>query len=37
MNHELWREFLREKVIPVAWLMGCSLLIGAEVGLWLRG
>ena len=36
MNED-WREFMREKFVPVAWLMSCAILIGAEVGLWLRG
>ena len=29
-------EFVNEKVIPVAWLFACFILIGICVGVWLR-
>ena len=29
-------EWVNEKAIPVAWLLAASILIGAEVGVWLR-
>ena len=32
MNWELWRE----KIVPLAWLYGCFILIGLEVGAWLK-
>ena len=29
-------NWLTEKAIPVAWLFTAAILIGAEVGIWLR-
>ena len=27
----------KEKIVPLLWLYGCFLLIGVQVGFWLRG
>lgn len=27
----------KEKIVPVLWLYACFILIGVEVGLWIRG
>jgi hypothetical protein len=29
-------EFIQEKVIPVAWLFLAFIIIGIEIGVWLR-
>jgi len=36
-DEELGFSVWREKVVPVLWLFGCFILLGAEVGVWLRG